>query len=320
MELQNAEDIMQIKAPKKKWSQIVKLDFKKNWMIYMIALPVIAFYIIFCYVPMWGALIAFVDYKPTLGLFGSKFVGLRFFKEFLTGPYLYRTVKNTFMLNLWGLVFGFPAPIILALMLNEVRINKFKRTVQTITYMPHFISLVVVCGLIHVFCAPNGLLTTLYTFLGGRDNVPLLGQPNLFRPIYTFSGIWQDIGWNSIIYLAAMSGISPELYESAELDGAGRIKQMWYITLPSITPTIIILFIFAIGGMMASGYEKVILLYNPLTYEKADVIASYVYRLGLQQFSFSYSTAVGLLNSVVNFFFLWVANTVARKFSDISIW
>jgi putative aldouronate transport system permease protein len=298
-----------------KRTEIIKLDFKRNKIIYLMAIPVIAFYIIFCYLPMWGALIAFVDYKPAKGLFASTFVGLKFFKEYITGPYFSRTVGNTFLLNLWGLVFGFPAPLIFALMLNEVRRNKFKRVVQTITYMPHFISLVVVAGLIHIFCASDGFLTHLV----GADS-SLLGMAGLFRPIYTFSGIWQDMGWNSIIYIAAMSNISPELYESAQLDGAGKLKQIWHVTIPSITPTIIILFIFAVGGMMASGYEKVILLYNNLTMSTADVVASYVYRKGLQDFSFSYSTAVGLLNSVVNFIFLWLTNTISRKYSEISIW
>jgi putative aldouronate transport system permease protein len=299
--------------------QTIKLDFRRNKLVYMLAIPVILYYILFCYVPMWGALIAFVDYKPIKGLTGSTFVGLKYFKEFITGPYFMRTVGNTFMLNLWGLVFGFPAPLILALMLNEVRHNKYKRLVQTVTYMPHFISLVVVAGLIHIFTSSHGLLTSIVSAFTGQQGA-LLGQANWFRPIYTFSGIWQDLGWNSIIYLAAMAGVSPELYESAQLDGAGKFKQMWHVTLPAITPTIIILFIFAIGGMMASGYEKVILLYNSLTYSKADVIASYVYRRGIQEFSYSFSTAVGLLNSFINFFFLWFANTISRKYSEISLW
>lgn len=315
MALKNISTEVRMVPKKRSVFEIIKLDFKRNKVVYMMAIPVIAFYIIFSYLPMWGALIAFVNYKPTKGIFGSTFVGLKFFKEFITGPYFGRTVANTFMLNLWGLAIGFPAPLILALMLNEVRHNKYKRIVQTITYMPHFISLVVVAGLIHIFCASDGFLTNL---VGSK--VSLLGQANWFRPIYTFSGVWQNLGWDSIIYLAAMSSISPELYESAQLDGAGKLKQMWYVTIPSIAPTIIILFIFAIGGMMASGYEKIILLYNPLTYSKADVIASYIYRRGLQEFSFSYSTAVGLMNSFVNFFFLWITNAISRKFSEVSIW
>ncbi|AEE95402.1 ABC transporter permease [Mahella australiensis] len=318
MSLQNVREIWPM-GEHESTLKIIKKDFRRNWMIYLMAIPVIAFYIIFCYVPMWGALIAFVDYRPRLGLWGSKFVGIKHFIDFVTDPYFGRLVSNTFMLNVWGLVFGFPAPIILALMLNEVKNGPFKKTVQTITYMPHFISLVVICGLIHIFCETDGLINDIIVAFGGERS-PLLANPSLFRPIYTFSGIWQDVGWNSIIYLAAMANINPELYESATIDGAGRFKQMWYITIPSIMPTITILLIFAIGGMLASGYEKVILLYNPITYEKADVIASYIYRRGLQEFDYSYSTAVGLLNSIINFAFLWFANTTARRISDTSLW
>lgn len=300
------------------WKKI-KLDFKRNKVIYLMAIPIIAFYIIFCYAPMYGTLIAFKDYKPAKGFLRSSWVGLKWFKEFVSGPYFWRLIKNTFMLNLWGLILGFPAPIILALMLNEVKNKIFKRTVQTITYMPYFVSLVVICGIIHVFSSSYGPLTQLAAKLTG-DATPVLGRPNWFRPIYTISGIWQSVGFNSIIYLAAMANISPELYESAQLDGAGRFRQILSITIPSIMPTITILFIFAIGGMLSSGYEKIILLYNPLTYEKADVIASYVYRIGLRDFNYGLSTAVGLMNSVVNFIFLWITNLFARKFSETSLW
>lgn len=307
-----------IKA-RRKTSEIIKKDFKYNWKVYLMALPVVAFYIIFCYGPMWGLSIAFVDFKPRLGILNSPFVGLKHFKAFITDPYFGRLVSNTFMLNLWGLVFGFPAPIILALLLNEVINKKFKRTVQTITYMPHFISLVVVCGLIRIFCESEGLINDIIAMFGG-ERTPLLANANLFRPIYTFSGIWQNVGWDSIIYLAAISNISPELYESATIDGAGRIGRMWHITIPGLAPTITILLIFAIGGMLGSAHEKIILLYNPITYEKADVIASYVYRRGLQEFDYSYSTAVGLISSVVNFIFLWCANAAARNMSETSLW
>lgn len=217
------------------------------------------------------------------------------------------------------IIFGFPAPIILALLLNEVANKKFRRAVQTITYMPHFISLVVVCGLVRIFCELEGLINDIIVMFGGERS-PLLANANLFRPIYTFSGIWQNVGWDSIIYLAAITNINPELYESATIDGAGRFRRMWHITLPGIAPTITILLIFAIGGMLGSSHEKIILLYNPITYEKADVIASYVYRRGLQEFDYSYSTAVGLMSSVVNFIFLWCANAAAPRMSDTSLW
>ena len=223
------------------------------------------------------------------------------------------------MLNIWGLGFGFTAPILLSLLLNEVKSMKFKKVVQTITYMPHFISLIVICGLIHIFTQSGGILTQLVNWITGTEHSSLLGYAQMFRPIYTFSGIWQNIGWDSIIYLSAMSSIDPGLYEAAEIDGAGRLRKMWHITLPQISPTIIILFIFAVGGLMASGHEKIILLYNSLTYETSDVIASYIYRRGLQEDSYSFATAVGLISSVVNFILLWMTNKIAAKYSEISI-
>ncbi|MCT1402688.1 ABC transporter permease subunit [Paenibacillus sp. p3-SID867] len=304
----------------KNTKRLIQKDLKKNWFVYLMALPVVAWFLIFCYGPMWGVMIAFKDFKPLLGFGESDWVGFKHFIDFFSGPYFWRVVKNTLLLNVWGIVFGFTAPIILALLLNEVRSSKFKRTVQTITYMPHFISLVVVCGIIHIFTANEGVVTQLLSFITGKDYSSLLGYSDLFRPIYTFSGIWQSIGWDSIIYLAAMSSIDPSLYEAADIDGVGRVKKMWYITLPQISPVIIILFIFAIGGLMASGYEKIILLYNPLIYDTADVIASYVYRRGLREASLSYSTAVGLISSIVNFGLLWMTNTIVKRRSESSLW
>lgn len=214
--------------------RLIQKDLKKNWFVYLMALPVVAWFLIFCYGPMWGVMIAFKDFKPLLGFADSDWVGFKHFIDFFSGPYFWRVVKNTLLLNVWGIAFGFTAPIILALLLNEVRSSKFKRTVQTITYMPHFISLVVVCGIIHIFTANEGVVTQLLSFITGKDYSSLLGYSSFFRPIYTFSGIWQSIGWDSIIYLAAMSGIDPSLYEAADIDGVGRVKKMWYITLPQI--------------------------------------------------------------------------------------
>ena len=308
-------------APKPNRTRIrIKKDLRKNWFVYLLAIPVVAWFLVFCYGPMWGVLIAFKDYKPLLGFAQSEWVGLKHFIDFFQGPYFWRVTKNTLLLNVWGIVFGFTAPIILALLLNEIRDGKFKKTVQTITYMPHFISLVVVCGIIHIFTADEGIVTQVLQWITGKDYTSLLGYSGFFRPIYTFSGIWQNIGWDSIIYLAAMSSIDPALYEAAEIDGIGRVKKMWYITLPQITPIIVILFIFAVGGLMASGYEKIILLYNPLIYDTADVIASYVYRRGLREASLSFSTAVGLFSAVINFALLWATNRIARRTSEVSLW
>jgi len=297
----------------------IRRDFRKHWLVYLMALPVVAFYLIFCYLPMWGALIAFVDFKPRLGLFGSPFVGLKHFVDFVTGLYFWRVVRNTLMLNLWGLAIGFPAPIVLALMLNEVRNRVFKRSIQTLTYLPYFISLVVVCGIIINFTASDGLVNHIVAAFGGK-RVALLGEASLFRPIYTLSGVWQGIGWSSIIYLAALASIDPELYEAARMDGAGRFRQMRHVTLPGISSTIGILLILTVGGMMNHGYEKVILLYNPLTYETADIISSYVYRRGLVDFDFSFSTAIGLMTAVLNFILLYSTNRLSRSHSDVGIW
>lgn len=301
-------------------SLLIRKDVRKNWFPYLLAIPVLTWFIIFCYGPMWGVLIAFKDYKPLLGFEASPWVGFKHFVDFFQGPYFWRVVKNTLLLNLWGIGFGFTAPIILALLLNEIRNKMFKRTVQTITYMPHFISLVVVAGMIHIFTADEGIITQVLQWITGKEYSSLLGYSSMFRPLYVFSGIWQSIGWESIIYLAAMGSIDTSLYEAADMDGANRLQKMWHVTLPQITPTIVILFIFAVGGLMASGYEKIILLYNPLTYDTADVIASYVYRRGLREASLSYSTAVGLFSAVINFGLLWMTNNIARRKSEVSLW
>lgn len=299
----------------------IKKDFHKNWFAYLIFVPVLIWFIVFCYGPMWGVMIAFKDFKPLLGFANSKWVGFQHFQDFIFGPSFFRQFGNTIILSLWSLILGFPAPILLAVMINELRGKYFKKTVQTITYMPHFISVVVICGIIHIFTQPYGIITNIVSlFTGATENRSLLGEAGMFRPIYTFSGIWQNMGWDSIIYLAAMTGISSELYEAADIDGAGRLKKIWYVTLPSILPTIVILFIFAIGGIMNSNWEKIILLYNPLTYETSDVISTYVYRRGIREASYSFSTAVGLFNSVINFFLLWVTNAFSRRFSENSLW
>ena len=297
----------------------LKRDFRINWSLYLLVLPVIAFYIIFHYVPLYGAQIAFKDFSPTDGITGSEWAGLKHFQRFFQGSSVGRVVTNTFLISFYELIFSFPAPIILALALNELRWPKYKRTVQTISYLPHFISMVVVVGMIKDFTATYGLFNDVIEFFGGR-RVNMLSRPQYFRPIYVISGIWQGIGWNSIIYIAALSGINSELYEAASIDGAGRWRRMLNVTLPGIAPTIIILLILRIGQMLNVGYEKIILLYNPSTYSTGDVISSYVYRVGLLERSYSYSTAVGLMNSVVNFVFVFAANMISRKVTETSLW
>jgi len=268
---------------------------------------------------MYGAIIAFKEFNPALGIMGSPWVGFKHFKSFFEGVYFWRLVRNTLLISVYSLIWGFPAPIILALLLNEVKNKYFKRTVQTVSYLPHFISLVVVCGIIKDFTSTDGVINDIIEFLGG-ERTNFLMIPEWFRPIYVGSGIWQEVGWGSIIYLAAITNIDPQLYEAATIDGASRCKQIWHITLPGIVPTIVILLILRLGGLMSVGFEKIILLYNSATMETADVISSYVYRRGLLDFDYSFSAAVGLFNSVINLILITSANRLSRKVSETSLW
>lgn len=285
----------------------------------MMAVPIILYYVIFHYIPMGGLVIAFQDFKPFKGILESQWVGMKHFMDFLNSAYAWRVIRNTLMLNFYEILFGFPAPIILALLLNEIGNKKFKKTIQTVSYMPHFISLVVICGMLVDFTLTNGLINDIIVFWGGeRSN--LLMNKDLFRTIFISSGIWQGIGWGSIIYLATLSSIDPSLYEASSIDGAGRFKQVLHITLPSLVPTISILLIMRLGHMMSQGFEKVILLYNPLTYETADVVSSYVYRRGLQEANYSFGSAVGLFNSLANCGMLLFANYMSKKTVKESLW
>lgn len=297
----------------------IKKDFFRNKELYFLVLPVIAFYIIFCYKPMYGALIAFKEYSPGKGILGSPWVGLRNFQDFFDSIYFATILKNTLIISVNSLLFGFPAPILLALLLNELKSRYFSRIVQTISYMPHFISLVVVCGIIREFTSDSGVIGYLAGIFQG-ESISMLNKPQLFVPVYVISGIWQEIGWGSIIYLAALAGIDEELYKASSIDGAGRWRQMLHVTLPGLVPTIIVLLILRIGGIMNVGFEKIILLYNPVIYDTADVISSFVYRKGLLDFSWSFSSAVGLFNSAINFILLISANWFSRKFNDASLW
>ena len=238
-------------------------DFKKNKFKYFIIFPIVVYLFIFCYKPMYGLVIAFKEYRPRAGVWGSPWVGLQHFKSFFNDIYFFRLMRNTLMMSLYGIIFSFPAPILLALILNEVKNEKFKRMVQTITYMPHFISIVVICGMITQFTMTNGLFADISAFFGG-ERINMLAEKRFFYPIYIISGIWQNVGWESIIYLAALSGIDQEQYESAKIDGAGRLAQMWYITLPGLLPTVSILLVMRMGSIMSSAQEKILLLYQPL--------------------------------------------------------
>lgn len=294
-------------------------DFRRNKIIYLFCIPIVLWYIIFCYIPMGGIVIAFQNYTPGKGLLQSDWIGFENFVRFFTGPYAWRLIRNTFALSLLDLIFNFPAPIIFALLLNEVGCRSYKKTIQTISYMPYFISLVVMCGIIVDFTQSGGIISDLVSSLTGKPPQNLLGNASYFRPIYTISSIWQGLGYGSIIYIAALSGIDMELYEAATIDGASRWKQMIHVTLPSISSTIIIMLIMKMGSMLSIGSEKVLLLYSPAVYDTADVISTYVYRNGFETYNYSFATAVGLFNSVVNTAFLVTVNKLCRKYSEISL-
>lgn len=282
-------------------------------------LPALAFYIIFSYIPMYGAIIAFQNFAPGRGITGSDWVGFRHFIDFFNDMFFWRLIRNTFLLNFYDIIFGFPAPILLAILLHELRGRKFKATIQTSLYMPHFISLVVICGIIVDFVATEGVINDILGAFGFEPRNLLLDR-YLFRTIFVSTNIWQFAGWTSIVYLAALSGINQELYEAAYVDGCGRFKRILNITLPGLAPIITIMLILRLGNIMTVGFEKIILLYNPLTYETADVISSYVFRRGLLEMNFSFATAAGLFNSVINFGFLIFANWLSRRASENSLW
>ncbi len=308
-------------APKKGFWTRLKRDLKVNVWLYVLVLPVIAYYVVFRYIPIVGIIVSFKNFKPALGIWGSPWAGSFGFEHFIffvQDPFFFRLLRNTVLISLYSIIFGFPAPILLAVMLSEVRQLKYKRLLQTLTYFPHFISSVVVCGMIVAFCLSDGLFNQIGA-LFGRTPSSFLQNPANFRTIYVVSGIWQEAGWNSIVYLAAIAGVDQGLYEAAALDGAGRLRRIWHVTLPGIKNTIVILLIMKIGGLMNVGYEKVMLLYNPTIYETADVISTYMYRRGLLEFNFSFSTAVNLFNSVINFSLVLLANFISRKVTETSL-
>ena len=297
----------------------IRKDFRRNWLLILMILPVLAYFLIFKYYPMYGALIAFKNYKPRLGFAGSKWIGFDNFEKFFTGRYFNRVLGNTIKLSSLEILFGFPAPIILALMLNEVRHSAFKRSVQTITYMPHFISMVVLCGIVVDFCSSKGIVTQLVSALTGTQARNLLTIPEAFRPIYVISGIWQEVGFGSIIYLSALSATDPSLYEAATIDGANRWQQLIHITIPSIMMTVMIMFLLRIGRIMSVGYEKVLLLYNASTYESAEIISTFVYKRGLLDADYSLGAAVDLFNSAINLALLLIFNTLSKRLTETSL-
>ena len=302
------------KMKKTTWKKI-----KKSKYLYLMMLIPIVYYVLFHYMPLYGVLISFKDYKVAKGVWGSPWVGFKWFVKFLTDEYFWKLVRNTLLLNIYGLLWGFPIPIALALMLNEVSSSGFKRIIQSVSYLPHFISTVVVCGMVMNFLSLDGIINRFVAFLG-FDKIQFMLMPEWFRTVFTASGIWQTCGWTSIIYLSALTAVDQEVLEAAMIDGTNRFQKIRYVTLPSIAPTISIMLIMQLGKLMSLGYEKIILLYNGSTYETADVISSYVYRRGILNNDFSYSTAVGLFQSVVGVLLLICSNTITKKLSENSLW
>ncbi|MFJ7977285.1 ABC transporter permease [Peribacillus sp. JNUCC 23] len=307
--------LIQRKQKKKKNRKILQ-----NWQLYIFILPALLYFIIFHYVPMYGVQIAFKDFIPSLGIWGSEWVGFEHFIRFFDSYYFWDLIKNTLEISVYELAVGFPLPIILALALNEAKDGLYKRTVQTVTYAPHFISVVVMAGMILAFLSPATGLVNHAIQLFGFDPIPFMSDPKWFKTVYVFSGVWQSTGWGTIIYLAALSGVDPQHHEAAIVDGATRLQRIWYINIPALVPTMIILLIMNVGNLLAMGFEKILLLQNPLNLESSNVIATFVYQAGLLDAQYSFASAVGLFNSIINAILLITVNQVAKKRSETSLW
>ena len=292
---------------------------KKEWRLYSFLIIPILYFVIFKYTPMFGNIIAFRKYSGGVNIFGEKWVGLRYFKQFLRDPSFWRAFRNTLFLSVSYLIVRFPLTLIFALLLNEIRNIKWKKFVQTVSYLPHFISMVIIAGMIKEVVSLSGPINTLLSSFG-MEKISFIQEASWFPPIYIISGIWQALGWGTILYLAAMTGINTELYEAAKVDGANRFRQALHVTIPGILPTIVTLLILDIGGIMGSNFEKIILLYLPSTYETADVISTLVYRMGISGGNFSYATAVGLFEGVIGLILVTTANFVSKKITESSLW
>lgn len=299
----------------------ILLHLKRNWRLYAFLIIPILYYIIFRYIPMAGNIIAFRRYRAGSSMFGDEWSGLKYFNQFIHDKSFWRAFRNTLTLNGTYLLFRFPATLIFALLLNEIKNIRWKKFVQTVSYLPHFISMVIVAGMLKEILSINGPINAVLKSFG-KDAISFISLPEWFPTIFVGSGIWQGLGWGTILYLAAISNISPNLYEAAQIDGANHFKRVWHITLPSIIPTITTLLILDIGGLVGSGgaFEKVFLLYNAMTYETADIVSTYVYRMGVGSGNYSYATAVGLFEGLINLTLLTVANKVSRKVSDSALW
>lgn len=304
-----------IKENRKTWSRV-----KRDYELYLFLLPIILVYLLFKYYPMYGVQIAFKDFSPSQGIWGSEWVGFRHFVDFFNSYNFWAIIENTLTLSFLSLVFSFPAPIIIAIMLNQMLGKRYKKFIQTVIYAPHFISTVVLVGMLHVFLSPNsGIVNHIITWFGGEP-ILFMADEGWFRPLYILSGIWQETGFATIIYLAALAGVNPELHEAAIVDGASKWKRVWYVDIPSILPTIVILLILALGNVMSIGFEKAFLMQSDLNYATSNIIPTYVYELGIQKAQYSFSTAVGLFNSVINIILIVIVNRIAKKLTETSLW
>lgn len=303
------------KTQKKKWK-----DVKACWELYVMLILPISWYILFHYVPMYGIQIAFKDYRSSKGIWGSEWVGFEHFERFFSGFYFKRIVGNTLIINLLSLVFGFPFPIFFALLLGELRSKIFKKALQNVAYIPHFLSTVIVVSIMQLILNPNTGVYNMIRRAMGLGTTNYFASVKAFKPMYIISGIWQHMGWDAILYIAALAGIDQTLYEAASIDGAGRLQKIWYISLPGISSTIIIMLLLRCGQIMNIGYEKVLLMQNSLNQSSSDVISTYVYRVGILEGHFDYSTAIGLFNAACNIVLLSVANFTARQVNGTSLW
>lgn len=303
----------------KKSISLMKLIKRDKYLLIMFA-PVFVYYVIFMYIPMPGVLIAFKNFTPGHGIFGGDWVGLQWFAQFVHSIYFWRLLRNTFLLAFLPLLFGFGIPILFAVCIVEIKNQVFKRFAQTITYLPHFISTVVVAGMLINFLSPaDGIVNTLLARFG-MEKVNFMMEAGWFRTIFTSSEIWQSFGFSSIIYIAAIMSIDPEMYDSGKIDGVSKFEELWHLTLPSIKPTIVILLLLSLGGIMSVGFEKVYLLYNGATYETADVLSTYVYRMGIEGQNYGFATAVGLFNSIITFVLVFTVNRITRRMTNMSLW
>ena len=295
-------------------------QYKKCKYLFLMFIPVILYFVIFCYVPMYGVIISFQDYYPRLGITGSEWVGFKHFEKLFTGRYFFPVLRNTLIISIGKLLFGFPAPIILCLLLNEVRSLKFKKVVQTISYLPHFISWVVLASIVQTILSPSsGVVNYIIQLLGGEP-IFFMGSSDWFRKVILGSSIWRDTGWQTVVFMAAILSIDPQLYEAADLDGAGRFQKMIYVTLPCIAPTIIIMFIMATGNVIQDDFDQIYNMLNAKVMDVGDVIGTYTYRMGIEKMNFSYATAVGLFKNVVSLILVTFTNAFSRKLSGSSLW